>query len=234
MFLSRVGTSDSFLEEVRQDQQKHISSITIATVALDSVYLKSLHLCSSKKMEEIFTIAGAIAGAKSVAHVAAMTLSHLSCWRNDAKLEDENSQSPCDSKVIFQWMVGWWFFVVSGFCTFKTKTLITWLTCLLFDKKLTNRKTLSNKWPWIDIHELIEMYSIPGTCLSSVLGVEPSKRRPFSSKTRVILGSRYTIPSQKLPLVAKKWWDWKLILCLAVSFREGISATPQKRHSIES
>ena len=30
------------------------------------------------------------------------------------------------------------------------------------------------------------MLYIPGTCLSSILGVEPSKTRPFSSKTRVI------------------------------------------------
>ena len=36
-----------------------------------------------------------------------------------------------------------------------------------------------------DVYLHIYIY-IPGTCLSSILGVEPSKRRPFSSKTKVI------------------------------------------------
>ena len=41
---------------------------------------------------------------------------------------------------------------------------------------------------YIYIHEKILCIYIymPGTCLSSILGVEPSKTRPFSSKTRVI------------------------------------------------
>ena len=35
---------------------------------------------------------------------------------------------------------------------------------------------------------------IPGTCLSSILEVEPSKTRPFSSKTRVIeVPGRYKV-----------------------------------------
>ena len=37
----------------------------------------------------------------------------------------------------------------------------------------------------LDDTKYIYIY-IPGTCLSSILGVEPSKTRPFSSKTRVI------------------------------------------------
>ena len=41
----------------------------------------------------------------------------------------------------------------------------------------------------MDMYIYIYLYiyiHIPGTCLSSILGVEPSKTRPFSSKTRVI------------------------------------------------
>ena len=30
------------------------------------------------------------------------------------------------------------------------------------------------------------IYYVPGTCLSSILGVEPSKTRPFSIKIRVM------------------------------------------------
>jgi len=34
--------------------------------------------------------------------------------------------------------------------------------------------------------ELVGVQSIPRTCLSSILGLEPSKRRPFPIKIRVI------------------------------------------------
>ena len=43
---------------------------------------------------------------------------------------------------------------------------------------------------------------IPGTCLSSILGFEPSKRRPFPFKTRVIWVPGYYI-LVRLILI---WW----------------------------
>ena len=41
-------------------------------------------------------------------------------------------------------------------------------------------------WRFNKNPELYSHVSIPGTCLSSIFGFEPSKRRPFPFKTRVI------------------------------------------------
>ena len=190
MFLSRVGTSDSSLEEVRQDQQKHISSITIATVALDSVYLKFLHFCSSKKMDEIFTIAGAIAGAKSVAHDAAMTQNlgmrivnlHV-IWRSFFSMDG--------------WLVvlcTWWFL-----CYQNEKRLLLGWHAFYLAKTHQPEKLKQNHW------------------LTSM------------NWLKCIV---YTIPSLKLPLVAKKWWDFALLLVLGRVSRQR-PKTPVW-HSIES
>ena len=48
---------------------------------------------------------------------------------------------------------------------------------------------------------------IPGTCLSCILEVEPSKTRPFSSKTRVIWVPGHYILLNKFVPKASSFWE---------------------------
>ena len=50
--------------------------------------------------------------------------------------------------------------------------------------RLVNHDLIGHVVVWFE-NAVIYIY-IPGTCLSSILGFEPSKRRPFPFKTRFI------------------------------------------------
>ena len=55
-----------------------------------------------------------------------------------------------------------------------------------FQTSPPNKKTNATQPCWDDVWNTLVYIYIPGTCLSSILGFEPSKRRPFPFKTRVI------------------------------------------------
>ncbi len=55
-----------------------------------------------------------------------------------------------------------------------------------FHKFYPNSSSISSQITYLNVH-------IPGTCLSSILGLEPYKRRPFWTKTRVTWGPGISI-----------------------------------------
>lgn len=147
MLLSRVGTSGSSLEEVQQAQQKRSSSITIATLTSD--YISSPFIFvpvknwmkSSQLQEQLLE--------QRVWPTLLQWRCHI-CHGVDMTQNLGNDQYPCDLKVLFQWMVGWWFLYYQN----ENDDYLVDMPNIW--QKLTNLNLNQLSWPLIDIHELIE------------------------------------------------------------------------------